>query len=373
MTVGTWPWREQGISRGIYWGWELIRELPRGPFGAYLRAHHLGVPGVISRFAMGYGAIFMVQRVRSLAESLLDTGAIAETDPLLLHEMISLVLQQGLDVAPLSEVRTRLSSRTNTQRFVCFTFDGAYRSTLANVVPLFRERALPYTLFVSSDFLDTGRAPWWMALEALVVHSASIRLYRANKVMDFACGNDAEKRDCFARLFLSVAGMSSSARAEHVALLCAQHGINIGAVAAREMLTGQELRALADDPLATIGSQGGGASPLSAMSYDEARDDLVGGLDKLEAVLGARPSYIAFPGTEPGSAGQREFTLAAGLGIDMALTTVEGALWPEHAFEPFAQPRIALDNDPATLVRALMLSAGSDYSGRTAAQRKAIA
>ena len=342
----------------------MIRELPRGPFGAYLRAHHLGVPGVISRFAMGYGAIFMIQRVRPVTESLLGTGAIAETDPLLLEEMVSLVRQQGLDVVPLSAVRERLASRENTQRFVCFTFDGAYRSVLANVVPLFRERSLPYTLFVSGDFLDSGQVPWWMALEALVAQSISIRVYRERKVEDYACASEDEKRDCYARLFRSVADMSSGERAAHVAQLCVQHSVNIEAVAARDMLKGAELKTLASDPLITIGCQGGGTTPLAEMTYDEARDDLVKALDGLEAAIGVRPRHLAFPGTQASSAGQREFALAATLGIDTASTAVEGALWPEHAIEPFALPRIALDNDPATLVRALMLSAGSDYSVR---------
>ena len=351
----------------------MIRELPRGPFGAYLRAHHLGVPGVISRFAMGYGAIFMIQRVRYVTDSLLGTGAIAETDPLLLEEMISLVLEQGLDVVPLSDIRGRLSSRENKQRFVCFTFDGAYRSMLATVVPLFRQRALPYTVFVSSDFLGTGQVPWWMALEALVAQSSSIRVHLERKTKDYSCASDDEKRDCYARLFRSVSDLSTSARTEHVALLCAQHNIDLRAVAAREMLTAEELKTLAAGPLITIGSQGGGTRPLSELSYDEARDELVNALDCLEGVLGARPRHIAFPGTLTSSAGQREFALASGIGVETAVTAVEGALWPEHAAEPFALPRIALDNDPATLVRALMLSAGSDYSAGTPAVRKASA
>ena len=57
----------------------------------------------------------------------------------------------------------------------------------------------------------------------------------------------------------------------------------------------------------------------------------------------------------------REFRLAEMLGVQTAVTAVEGALWPEHAGELFTLPRIALDNDPATLVRALMLSGGAAY------------
>jgi hypothetical protein len=54
----------------------------------------------------------------------------------------------------------------------------------------------------------------------------------------------------------------------------------------------------------------------------------------------------------------REAKIAADLGLETAVTAIEGALWPEHRREMHALPRIALDNDPAALVRALMLSSG---------------
>ena len=87
----------------------LIRELPRGPFDAYLRAHYFTAQtGVLPRFSMGCGAIFMIQRVIPLDASLTARGAVAETDPLLLEEMFALVAAQGLDVVSLAEMRRRL-------------------------------------------------------------------------------------------------------------------------------------------------------------------------------------------------------------------------------------------------------------------------
>lgn len=351
----------------------MIRELPRGPFGAYLRAHYPAAPGVLSRFAMGCGAIFMVQRARPQVESLVGQGAIAETDPLLLEEMVALVVEQGLEVIPLSEVRRRLEAREFSKRFVSFTFDGAYKATLTSVLPLFRERGLPFTLFAGADFLDTGRAPWWMALEALVSQSSRIRIYQQDKARDLTCGGDADKRDCYARLFQEADLLPAADRAAHVEALCRQHNVDLAALAAREMLSGAELKALAEDPLIAIGSLGRGVRPLAELSYDEAKEDLAQSLAKLEEVLGERPRHIAYPGTLPANAGAREFSLASSLGVETAVTAVEGALWPEHAVELFALPRIALDNDPATLVRALMLSSGAPFGQSFAAAAKAIA
>jgi peptidoglycan/xylan/chitin deacetylase (PgdA/CDA1 family) len=351
-------------------GSHLLRELPRGPFGLYLHAHYRRVPGVMARFAMGCGAIFMVQRVRPQTDSLIGQGAIAETDPMLLDEMVALVIEQGLDVVSLAEVRRRLAARETGRRFVCFTFDGAYKSTLASIGPLFRARGLPFAVFVGADFLDSGRLPWWMALEALVGQRETIRLYRDRKAQDFACGAAAEKRDCFARLFREIGQLPSPQRAGHAEKLCREHNVDLAAIAAREMASSAELKDLAEDALATIGSQAGGMRPLSELAFDEARDDLAGSLDKLEAVLGVRPRHIAYPGVQPSCAGAREFMLAQYLGLETAVTAVEGALWPEHAGELFALPRIALDNDPATLVRALMLSGGAAFgAGMTAVAR----
>jgi peptidoglycan/xylan/chitin deacetylase (PgdA/CDA1 family) len=322
---------------------------------------------------MGCGAIFMVQRARPRVDSLIGQGAIAETDPLLLEEMVALVVEQGLDVIPLSEVRRRLAAREFSKRFVSFTFDGPYKTTLASVLPLFRERGLPFTLFAGADFLDTGRAPWWLELEALVSQCSRIRAYQQNKTHDLSCGDDAEKRDCYARLFQEADRLAAADRAVHVETLCQQHNVDLGALAAREMLSGADLKALAEDPLIAIGAQGGGMRPLSELSYDEAREDLARSLGKLEDVLGERPLHIAYPGALPAHAGAREFSVASSLGVETAVTAVEGALWPEHAVELFALPRIALDNDPATLVRALMLSSGAPFGQRFSIAAKAIA
>jgi peptidoglycan/xylan/chitin deacetylase (PgdA/CDA1 family) len=352
----------------------VLRELPRGPFGAYLRTHYKGSPGVMSRFAMGCGAIFMIQRARPQMDSLIAQGAIAETDPLLLEEMVALVIEQGLDVIPLDEARRRLMAREFSKRFVSFTFDGAYQATLTSVLPLFRERALPFTLFAGSDFIDTGRVPWWMALEALVAQSDRIRLDPDGRARDFTCVEKDEKRACYGRLFHEAERMAPAGRAAHIDTLCKAHNIDIAALADREMLSGKTLKALAEDPLVTIGSQAGGSRVLAELSYDEASEDLAASLTTLQAVIGVRPRHIAYPGASPADAGAREFRLAASLGVEMAVTGVEGALWPEHAVELFALPRIALDNDPATLVRALMLSGGAHFTpGLSGSAVKAIA
>jgi peptidoglycan/xylan/chitin deacetylase (PgdA/CDA1 family) len=359
--------------RGNFEGADVIRELPRGPFDSYLRAHYFNdKPSVLPRFSMGCGAIFMIQRVRSLDASLSAQDAIVETDPGLLEEMIALVVAQGLEVVSLAEMRRRLVERELGKRFVSFTFDGAYRSVVDKVLPLFEARALPFTVYAAADYLEGPRVPWWISLEALFRDCDRVSLEIEGTPLDMRCRSPIEKQNAYSSLFARLKTFEPETRAALLETALKAHGIDRDALAAREMLSAEDLRSLAENSLITVGVLGGGLKALATLSFDDARQELEQSLQTLEAGLGRRPSHLSLPAHGKRVSTQRDVEIAATLGFDTAVTAIEGALWPEHARELLALPRIALDNDPATLVRALMLSgAGQATASGTPVLRKA--
>jgi peptidoglycan/xylan/chitin deacetylase (PgdA/CDA1 family) len=334
----------------------VIRELPRGPFDAYLRAHYFTArPSVQPRFAMGCGAIFMIQRVMSINASLTARGAVAETDPLLLEEMVALVAAQNLDVVSLAEMRRRLLAGELDRRFVTFTFDGAYRSILTSVLPLFEKRGMPFAVYAGSDFLGTGQTPWWMALEALFHRNQRLSLGIDGQVMEVRCGSLQDRVDSYAPVHQFLSRIDGGKRATLIQKACETYGVDVRGLASREMLSPEELKQLDAHDLVTVGSNAGGLHALSELGLDDARETIATSLDVLEAATGRRPRDLAFPGASVASVTARDVNLARELGLETAVTPIEGALWPEHAHELLVLPRIALDNNPATLVRALML------------------
>lgn len=334
----------------------MIRELPRGPFDAYLRAHYFTAqPNVLPRFTMGCGAIFMIQRVMPVDASLTAHGAVAETDPLLLEEMVALVAAQNLDVVSLAEMRRRLTERDLEQRFVTFTFDGAYRSILTSVLPLFEKRGMPFAVYAGSDFLGTGRTPWWLALEALFHRNERLSLDIDGQTVEVRCHSPEDRLDAYARVHQLLSQMDGGKRTSVVQNLCENSGLDVQALASREMLSPEELKQLDAHDLVTVGSNAGGLYALSELDFDSARETIATSLDALEAVIGRRPRDLAFPGASVAGVTARDVDIARELGLETAVTAIEGALWPEHARELHVLPRIALDNNPATLVRALML------------------
>ncbi len=343
----------------------MIRELPRGPFDAYLRAHYFNdKPSVLPRFSMGCGAIFMIRRVKPLDDSLASRGVIAETDPLLLQEMIGLVATQSLDVISLAEMRRRLIGHDLDRRFVCFTFDGAYTAIKDAVLPFFRERGMPFAVYADTDYLGNHRVPWWLALEGLIQERDRISLEIGGEPQNFRCRSMSEKQEAYARIFRRLVRLERGTRTELLDSALRKHAVGMSAMAEREMLSPEELKALAQSSLVTIGTLGGNAQPFGELSFDHARQSLEQAIGALESSTGLRPRHLAFGGSERTPVAARDIRIARELGLETGVTSIEGALWPEHARELLALPRIALDNDPATLVRALMLSSGDAQPAR---------
>ena len=108
-------------------------------------------------------------------------------------------------------------------------------------------------------------------------------------------------------------------------------------------MTWDEIRALAADPLATIGAHTVNHVMLAKASDQVARTELKVGREALEARLGRPVHHLAYPYGGRDIVGTREFRLAAELGYRTAVTTRPGVLFAEHREQLMALPRISLN------------------------------
>lgn len=319
---------------------------------------------------MGQGAIFSIQRVKSLEASLVPSGMLSETDPLMLEEMVALIVALNLDVVSLAEMRRRLIQHDYKRRFVCFTFDGAYRSIIERVVPLFRARNMPFAVFVSARHLTSPEMPWWLALEALVGSSNRLFMNIKGEHIDLRCLTTQEKQQAYAvlfRLLIAIAPDEREALLERAFKSCT---LSKAEAHAQHMLSAGEIRQLAQNSQVTIGLRTDDNAPLSERSYDEAKTELQTSQKAIADAAGVSPLHFAHSIAEPDTVPPHVTQMIREIGFETASGNVEGALWPEHENEIHALPRIALDNDPATLVRALML--GADATPISASETESV-
>lgn len=82
----------------------------------------------------------------------------------------------NFQVLPLAEVLSAIQQRTSLPaRTVVITMDDAYRSVYTEAYPRLKARGWPFTVFVSSDYIDKGYSNYmtWQQMQEMAEHGAS--------------------------------------------------------------------------------------------------------------------------------------------------------------------------------------------------------
>jgi len=94
-----------------------------------------------------------------------------------LEAQLDYLIDQGFTVVPLADVVAAIRGDGNLpDRAVAITVDDAYRSVHAVGYPRFRERGMPFTVFVATDPVDGGQADFmtWDQMREMAEHGATI-------------------------------------------------------------------------------------------------------------------------------------------------------------------------------------------------------
>jgi peptidoglycan/xylan/chitin deacetylase (PgdA/CDA1 family) len=300
----------------------------------------------------GRGVVFVLHRAAPAGSTVLDPDLTVTAD--LLDHALRMIDREGYVAVGVDEIRGRLHG-AHRGRFAAFTFDDGYRDNLTVALPVFRSHRVPMCIYVTTGLIDRTAPCWWAALAHLVESRAAIDLAGLGLSGNMPTGSWPEKRAAFARIETWVHGDLES-RSESVRHWCRDAGVDERSVLDDAMLTWDELRELARDPLVTIGAHGVTHRRLSRLDDDSARRELAESRARLEAELDRPVRHLAYPYGGPAACGPREFQLASEAGFLTAVTTRNGNVFGAHAGRVTALPRRRLTEgvpDARTARRAL--------------------
>ena len=179
----------------------LMKQLRNSVIRAGLEALYFsGAHYLLRPMFAGVGAIFMLHHVRPARDAGFQPNRHLEITPDFLRAMLSHLRAQGIDIVTMDEVHQRLIGRSFSRRFACVTLDDGYRDNRDFALPVLREFAAPFTVFVASDFAEgTGRL-WWIALERVIAKASTIEVAIGGAAVRFDTGTPAAKQAAFDRL-----------------------------------------------------------------------------------------------------------------------------------------------------------------------------
>ncbi len=236
---------------------------------------------------------------------------------------------------------------------VAVTFDDGYRCCYTDALPVLQRLGVPATVFVVTEFVDTGRSFWWDRLAHTLAHSPvrSIELDGRRHDLDAPCRRDAFVRRVRA-LVARLPADECAARLDDLLRRLAEPAVTVSPDT--RLMGWEELRRLRAAGI-HVESHTATHAALGVCGRAVARGELEAARCHLQRELGEPPRLLAYPYGGRCHSSPAIRRLAAETGHWAAVTMLPGVL--RQGGDPFLVPRVRVGPREALDVLGLKVSA----------------
>lgn len=293
----------------------------------------------------GRGLIFTLHHVHPETKGqAFEPNAILSVTPAFLKEAIQAALEHNLTPVHLHDLPALLADPADTRNFVAFTLDDGYRNNAEFAAPVFREFDIPYTIFITSGFVERTRSMWWETAAAIIRESASIEFdfgYGLETVISATLDQKLATFERFASFVGSIDEDEAVQRIDETAMH--RHGINPLTIVDALVMNEAELRSLSKDSLAHFGAHTVTHVNLCRVDPNRLQREIADSTSAVERYVGQRPQSFSYPYGWSRATGKREANAARRAGFGLAVTTQPGVLGSYSLEQPMLLPRVSLN------------------------------
>jgi peptidoglycan/xylan/chitin deacetylase (PgdA/CDA1 family) len=248
----------------------------------------------------------------------------------------------------------REPDRRSGEKRVAITFDDGYAGNLHVAYPVLRRHGVPFTVYVTTGFMDRDVRVWWYALERLLAEVESVAFEHTGRPYGYTTLTRAQKIHAYRSISALLLEAEPRAADRILEQLFAGRVADLRELGAGDVLTAEQVRVLSQDPLVTIGAHSISHQSLRQLSHEACRREIRGCRERLLSVTGGPIDHFAYPFGNRAACGPREERLARECGYATATTT--SARQVEATDRSTALPRIMLtaELDVLAALRALL-------------------
>ena len=299
--------------------------------------HRLAAP-----WTRGQGAILMFHHVRPWHGGEFAPNRLLEITPDFLDVTIRRVRANGFDILGLDEAVASLG-QVRRKPFAVLTFDDGYIDNELFALPVLEKHAAPFTLFATTGFADRTARLWWIELERAIATLPRLPSALTGLPDALVAETNQQKMLSFKTLYEHLRAGSEENLLRVIAGLARAAGIETETLPGELCLDWDGIARLARHPLCTIGAHTLTHPMLAKHPESVARAEIADSKRLIEERIQRPVRHLAYPVGDAGVAGAREFRLAAEAGFASAVTTRPGMIFPSHANQPTALPRLSIN------------------------------
>lgn len=314
-------------------------------------ARRTGIHNAFRPFYSGIGSILMFHRVaKKRAAMRIEKNRRNEISPEYLELLINYLLSHGYEIVSLDGIHDILTNGGSQKKCVVFTFDDGYEDVYSLAYPLFRKYALPFAVYVSTNYPDKKAVLWWYLLEDLILGNETVSFTHNKKDYRFDSSTKEQKEAAFHAIRSMIIRQSTGALEQLLRDVFDPYGMDIFGYSHKLVLDWNQLTIMSEDPLVTIGAHTVNHPALSKLDRESAEREITASRQIIENHTGRKVDHFSYPFGSRGEAGKREFELVKQAGFKTATTTRTGNIFPGHRDHLESLPRIPVRGNWENLV-----------------------
>jgi peptidoglycan/xylan/chitin deacetylase (PgdA/CDA1 family) len=314
---------------------------------AWLKARQFG----------GAGAVLRFERVRPSRSGGFQPLKSQEITPRFLDRTIRALKRWKYDIVSMDEVCQRAVTLASPRRFVCLTFDGAYKDLMTSAYPVLSGHGVPFTVYVPTGFPDRLVEAWWLGLEAVIAREHRLRLVIDRQERHFNIADTSEKYQAYELLSGWMRSLAPPDLSFAINDLCKRYSVDLAGLSRGASMDWDDLTKLGADPNVTIGSATVNYPVLSNLKDADAQREIAMGKAVAEAAFHRTIRHFAYPFGDRDTFQRQHVAMAQEMGLASAATVLPAVVESKGSSNLHALPRVAWDGRQRSLrMMRVMLS-----------------
>jgi len=324
-------------------------------------AYFSGVPWLRGRRAGGAGVVLRFERVRPRRGDRFQPLKRREITPKFLDRTIRALKRWKYDIVPLDEVSRRAVTLAEPRRFVCLTFDGAYKDLIVSAYPVLANHGVPFAVYVPTAFPDGLGEAWWLALEQVIEQEQRISLVMDRREQRFDIATTTEKYQLYAFLESWMRTLAPADLSFAIKDLCTRYSVDLAGLSREASMDWDDLGKLAADPNVTIGSATVNYPVMANLKDADAFREMAMGRAVAQAAFRRDVRHFAFPFGDRASFRRQHAAMAEEAGFASAASAIPDVVRTEGRTGLHALPRVAWDGRQHSLRAMRVILSGAAF------------
>jgi peptidoglycan/xylan/chitin deacetylase (PgdA/CDA1 family) len=310
-----------------------------------------GVSLVTRPFFQGAAIICLHRVLPEEEKSPLSIPRDLEMTPQFLETMVKVMRNEGYQFVPLERVLEIIKTSPLT-RYCAITFDDGYLDNLTHAYPVLAALDVPFTIYVTSGFINGALEPWWYRLQRLLTGPEPLQLPSPSGPVSVALDGQDSREHHYCEIYQHIKGLLPGERENRLSDLADINPEALLTTDAVPFLSDSDLNLLSNSDLVDIGAHTVSHPNLTLLDPASIEREMRESKETLEAWIGRPVFDFSYP---HGQANPGIAQMARKAGFRSA-TTTRAAMLRKRSPDPFLLPRLCFGGeveDSRQLVRTV--------------------